>query len=149
MLVSVNNGDLINHHGACLCGSVQFSVRGDPIVVAHCHCTDCQKQSGAGHATGAMYLRNEFAYSGDIKTYNLNSDNDHKVSRVFCPECASLIFSHNDKLAQYVTIPLGIFEDSDAFVPEVSIFARNRKSWDFMDKKIQMFATQPDWEPEN
>lgn len=137
----------MTHRGSCLCGLVHFAAKGDPTIVAHCFCVDCQKQSGAGHTTGAMFSKSDIEVSGAIKTYNLKSNNANKVSRVFCPECGSLIYSHNDKLTQYITIPLGIFEDSDSFVPEVSIFARNRKSWDITDEKIHTFEAQPEWKP--
>jgi len=43
------------HYGHCLCRKVEYTVIGDPIVVAHCHCDDCQRLTGSGHSTGAMY----------------------------------------------------------------------------------------------
>ncbi len=33
----------------CLCGAVTYEIEGDPMIVAHCHCTDSQRISGAGH----------------------------------------------------------------------------------------------------
>jgi len=41
--------------GKCLCGACSYKIEGDPIIVAICHCADCQRLSGAGHSTGAMY----------------------------------------------------------------------------------------------
>ena len=41
--------------GRCLCGACAYEIEGEPVVVAHCHCLDCQRLSGAGHSTGAMF----------------------------------------------------------------------------------------------
>ena len=43
--------------GRCLCGECSYAIEGQPVVVAHCHCRDCQRLSGAGHTTGAMFPR--------------------------------------------------------------------------------------------
>jgi hypothetical protein len=31
--------------GGWLCGGVRYEIEGEPVVVAHCHCTDCQRLS--------------------------------------------------------------------------------------------------------
>jgi hypothetical protein len=50
--------------GRCLCGAVTYEVDGDPVVVAHCHCADCQRVSGAGHTTGAMFPASKLVIRG-------------------------------------------------------------------------------------
>jgi len=32
--------------GRCLCGDVRYTSAAEPVVVALCHCTHCQRQSG-------------------------------------------------------------------------------------------------------
>lgn len=41
--------------GGCLCGAVRYQISGTPVVVARCHCEECQKVSGAGHTVGVMF----------------------------------------------------------------------------------------------
>ena len=36
--------------GGCQCGSVRYQVTGPPRMVYACHCTECQRQSGAAFA---------------------------------------------------------------------------------------------------
>jgi hypothetical protein len=135
------------HRGRCLCGSVQFETQGPPVIVAHCHCKDCQRLSGAGHSTGAMFSTTRFRLKGTVREYNLRSDAGNDVTRVFCPSCGSPILGRNTGMPGFVTVSLGTLEDSAAFEPGVVVFARNRKTWDVMDESIPTFDAQPPWRP--
>ena len=42
--------------GKCLCGSLHVVVSGEPRIVNACHCTDCQRRSGAPMTSNAYYL---------------------------------------------------------------------------------------------
>jgi hypothetical protein len=48
----------------------------------------------------------------------------------------------------FVTVTLGTFDDSSSLRPQVVVFARNRKPWDFMDGTLSTFDDQPDWNPD-
>ena len=45
------------HAGGCSCGAVRYRASGAPLWVAHCHCRDCQKNTGAPLATYAGFAR--------------------------------------------------------------------------------------------
>ena len=136
-------------HGRCLCGSVQYEVRGEPQIVAHCHCKDCQRLTGAGHSTGAMFPTKKFHMTGPVSEYKVQSENGNEVTRVFCPSCGSPILGCNSAMQGFLTISLGTLNDSTDLMPAVAIFARNRKPWDVMDESIQTFEAQPVWKPED
>ncbi len=136
------------HHGQCLCGNVKYQARGTPQIVAHCHCVDCQRLTGAGHSTGAMFPTTHFELHGPVAEYQLQSENGNRVTRVFCPSCGSPILGKNTGMEGYVTVSLGTMDNSDNFKPEVVVFARNRKSWDTMDPSVQTFNSQPPWNPD-
>ncbi len=133
--------------GGCQCGAVRYEVAGAPIVVAHCHCENCQRGSGAGHSTGAMFSDQGFVLTGPVGEYQYQSDNGNQVTRAFCPTCGSPIFGRNTGMEGFVTITLGSFDDSSEFKPDVTVFGRNRKPWDVMDEDLTTFETQPGWKP--
>lgn len=136
------------HSGGCLCGAVRYSVAGAPVIVAHCHCRDCQRSGGAGHSTGAMFPVDRFRISGDLSAFTITSDNGTRVVRSFCPTCGSGIFGRNDGTTGHVTIALGTLDDPSAFTPEVVVFARSRPAWDTMNPALVTFDAQPAWQPD-
>jgi len=137
------------HHGGCHCGSIRYQAKGVPVVVAHCHCKDCQRLSGAGHSTGAMFSAIDVQLSGPVEEYLLDANNGNGVTKGFCGNCGSQIFGRNNGSPDYITIALGAFDDPSAFDPQVVIFARNKMHWDVMDKGLATFETQPDWNPDD
>ena len=119
------------------------------MVVAHCHCKDCQRASGAGHTTGAMFATAQFEITGNLAEYSLKSNAGNQVTKVFCPVCGSPIYGRNDGMEKFVTVSLGTLDDSSRFEPEVAIFAYNKKAWDIMSDTLPTFLAQPAWPPEN
>ena len=143
----MTNTPLQIHHGGCLCGGVRYQARGQPLVVAQCHCTDCQRTSGAGHTTGASFPLKRFEMTGRVAEYQVRSDKGTLVTRVFCPICGSSILGRNDAGADHLMINLGTLDESAEFEPQAVVFARNRKPWDIMDEGLPTSEAMENWTP--
>jgi hypothetical protein len=133
--------------GRCLCGACAFTIAGEPIVVAHCHCLDCQRLSGAGHTTGAMFEEAGVTIAGEPATYELVSDAGNTVTRIFCSACGSPLFGKNTGMPGVMTVSVGTLDQADDLTPQVTIFGRTRRHWDAMDPTVQTFDGQPAWKP--
>lgn len=144
--MTIAAGDI--HRGECLCGSVRVELEGPPIVVAHCCCLDCQRLTGTGHSTGAMFPEARARLTGKLSEYRLTSEAGNEVTRVFCPSCGSPILGRNTGMLGFVTVSLGLLRDSSAFEPSVVVFARSRRRWDTLDEAVPAFAAQPSWVPD-
>lgn len=138
----------IEHRGGCACGAIRFTALDNPIVVAQCHCEQCQRTSGTGHSTGVMFRSDVVTIEGDFSTYIYQAANGNEVTKAFCPVCSSPIYGCNTGNAAFMTLPIGCMDDVAAFQPEVVIFSDNRPDWDLIDPDLQSFATQPEWTPE-
>lgn len=133
--------------GRCLCGACAYEIVGEPVVVAHCHCLDCQRGSGAGHSTGAMFAEDGVQSTGPIATFELASEVGSTVTRLFCAQCGSPLFGHNTGMPGFMTVTLGTLDEPDSLTPQVAIFTRTRRRWDSAGDGVAMFETQPDWKP--
>lgn len=133
--------------GRCLCGACAFEIAGEPVVVAHCCCLDCQRLSGAGHTTGAMFPEGQVRLTGDVSTYELIAESGATVTRLFCGICGSPLFGRNTGMPGFMTVSLGALDASDDLTPQVVVFARTRRAWDTMDPALPTFDAQPAWTP--
>ena len=37
--------------GRCGCGAIRHEISGEPVVMNHCQCSDCERKSGTGHGS--------------------------------------------------------------------------------------------------
>ena len=133
--------------GRGLCGACSYVIEGDPVVVAHCHCLDCQRLSGAGHTTGAMFAEDGVRVVGEPASFSLISEGGNTVTRLFCGTCGSPLFGKNTGMPGFMTVTLGTLDETDLLTPQVAIFARTRRHWDVMDTTLATFDAQPNWKP--
>jgi hypothetical protein len=135
--------------GRCLCGACTYQISGDPVVVAHCHCIDCQRGTGAGHSTGAMFSEDGFSAAGPTTTFTTKSESGNGVMRTFCATCGSPLFGRNTGMPGHVTVSAGTLLYSDDLAPQVAIFGRSRRAWDDVATDIPTFEAQPNWKPQD
>ena len=133
--------------GQCLCGACRYEIDGEPVVVAHCHCLDCQRLSGAGHTTGAMFPEADVRLAGPVATYDATSEAGNVVTRLFCGQCGSPLFGRNTGMPGFMTVSVGTLDAPDDLTPQVAIFTRTRRAWDVMDPALATFEAQPGWQP--
>jgi hypothetical protein len=104
--------------GTCLCGQVRISVRGEPLRVGICHCTDCRRESGSAFTFYAVWPADQFEHVGEAPEFH---------GRHFCPRCGSRLFSADDREAE---IKLGILSDAPSrLVPSYELWIKRREPW--------------------
>jgi len=107
--------------GGCLCGAVRYSVRGEPLNVGRCHCTDCRKESGSAFSVYAIWPREAFEVTGELATYR---------GRAFCPVCGGRVYNPPDEDDEAVEIRLGSLDDAPfGLTPRHEIWINRREAW--------------------
>lgn len=110
---------MIIRSGGCLCGKVKYSVKGEPIRVGLCHCTDCRKESGSSFVTFGMWPRDAFESSGEVRYFQ---------GRGFCPECGGRLF--NSSNGNEVEIRIGSLDTAPNGVePSYEVWVKRREAW--------------------
>ncbi len=129
--------------GGCLCGAVRYEIDGEPIFSAHCHCRDCQKATGAGHASVLGMPGSAVRLTGETRAYSVKGDSGQSVARHFCPVCGSVVFSAPEILPGATNILAGTLDDPSVFKPQIAIYTRDRAPWDRIDAALMEFETVP------
>ncbi len=104
--------------GHCLCGQVRLSVRGDPLRVGLCHCTDCRQESGSAFTYYGVWPASQFEHAGPTSAFR---------GQRFCPACGSRLFSLDEREAE---VKLGVLSPAPtALVPSYELWVRRREPW--------------------
>jgi hypothetical protein len=66
------------------------------------------------------------------------------VTRYFCPECGSAIYSRNAAMPGLVFLRASSLDDPEVFRPQMVVYTDRAASWDRMDPALPGFARMPD-----
>lgn len=129
-------------HGSCLCGGVQYEVRGPLTLMARCHCTQCRKASGAEFATNASLNASDFSITAGselLAQYEWLPGN----ARVFCSRCGSPIVKRTLNNPDRVRIRLGCLDSDLDQQPLAHVFVAEKPNWSEICDDLPQFATAP------
>lgn len=80
--------------GGCLCGAIRFEAAAQPQIALLCHCTDCQRVSGAAaYAAYVVPIDSLSVVQGEPAHYDVTADSGRINSRHFCATCGSRVFA--------------------------------------------------------
>ncbi|HPX89306.1 MAG TPA: GFA family protein [Methylophilaceae bacterium] len=117
--------------GSCHCNKVNFTAVIDEDKVMVCHCTDCQILGSSAFRFGALVKKQTFNLLGDVKEYIKIGSSGARRAMVFCPNCATSIYSYapDDKDGAYISLRLGPVHQRELFTPKFQIWCRSALPW--------------------
>lgn len=115
--------------GGCLCGQVRYSLTGDPAFVGICHCTNCQKQSGAAFSVNVGVPADALRLEGALKTFVDHGDSGRQVLRRFCPECGSPVITEAAAYSGIKIVKAGTLDEPGRVKPGRQIFCASKHPW--------------------
>ncbi len=129
--------------GQCLCGAVRVAIKGTPLRMAQCHCLDCQRMTGTGHASNAFFRADDVTVTGETKSFTLTTDSGNASTRHFCPSCSSRVYGTNAARPGMIVVPVGVLDDTSWFAPEVVVYTRSAPAWDITANSVPRFEAMP------
>ena len=130
--------------GGCYCGSLRYSVDGDPMLKLQCHCRECQYIAG-GSVNMAMAMPDAgFSYTKGAPKGFTRSDLENPVTREFCAECGTHILARSPRLPGAVVLKVGTLDDPSVFgAPQMAIFAIDKQSYHQVPDGVPAFERGP------
>ena len=82
------------YKGSCFCGSVQFTVTGNPAGMGYCHCNDCRHWSAGPVNAFTLWAPDAVKMTqgaDNIRTHNKTA----RSARKWCAACGGHLFTNH------------------------------------------------------
>jgi len=127
--------------GGCLCGAVRYEWRGTEVSASYCHCPDCRKATGGPYTVGVgVEAAGLTLGSGRPKGYTKTADSGNRITREFCPECGSPLFTRAEVCPEKVWIKAGSVDEPQRVHPTHQSWVQMAVPWAYLDKSLPSFT---------
>jgi hypothetical protein len=115
--------------GSCLCGGVRFEVAPPLGRAGYCHCTRCQRRTGAGSSAqvrveaGSVRLLTGADLVGSWRP-------EGGFAKEFCGECGAHLWSRDPETGEVFSVRLGAFDGDPGVRPSFRQFADFAAPWE-------------------
>jgi hypothetical protein len=131
-------------NGSCLCGAIRYTITAPVSELRACHCTHCQKTSGAGGSVNAALSSDSFKITqGTPKRYAVKADSGRTLYRFFCGDCGSPIYSQRETNPGMVVVRAGTFDNAGEMTIATHIWTKSARPWAHIDPASQQIPGQP------
>ena len=119
------------YEGGCTCREVRYRVTSRPMFVHCCHCTWCQRETGASFALNALVEATEVEVTRGqpvLVDTPSNSGKGQVIAR--CPRCHIALWSNYGGLGDLVRfVRVGTLDEAWRFPPDIHIFTSTKQPW--------------------
>lgn len=117
---------MTNISGGCLCEKVRYAITSPPLSQGICYCRQCRKSGGACGSPLLVLREETFKYTKDALSFcQTTSNRGSTVSRNFCRECGSHVFSQISDVPGIVTVKAATLDNFATFIPQYIVWVRN------------------------
>ena len=115
--------------GGCNCGAVRFELTAPPTGAAYCHCTRCQRRSGAAAGATAFLSPGSFRLlAGEDRLKSWTPDDGNE--KWFCGECGSSVFTRVPGATEPAGVRMGSFDQDPGVRPSLRQFTAYAAPWE-------------------
>jgi hypothetical protein len=137
---------MASYTGGCTCGAVRYEITAEPVRSFQCQCRDCQRDTGGGHASVAVFPRAAMQVSGEVTEHLRAADSGAGKRKGFCTKCGSPIYNKPQNVPDLIGVYVGTLDDPSRFRPQMVMFASRGHPWDQLDPAI---PTVPNMRPKS
>ena len=117
--------------GGCTCRAVRYRLASRPLFVHCCHCTWCQRESGASFALNAMIESERVELlSGAPEPVDTPSASGAGQRIARCPRCRVAVWSHYAGAGDAIRfVRVGTLDEPGRLPPDIHIFTASKQPW--------------------
>jgi hypothetical protein len=127
-----------------MCGAVRYESTAEPVAFVKCHCRECQYVSGGAAASVVVVPKDGFSITkGDVKGFSSTSAKGNQVTRKFCPDCGTPMFSELAANPAVWVIKAGTMDDASWLTPGATLWTSTAQPWAHIDEALPQFEKDP------
>lgn len=115
--------------GGCLCGGVRYEVAAPPLTASYCHCTRCQRRTGAAASAQARVAPGSLRIVAGEELVGAYAPAEGFVKE-FCSACGSALFARDPVSGEVVVVRLGSFDGDPGVRPAFRQFVAYAAPWE-------------------
>lgn len=123
--------------GKCTCGAVTYRLSETPLFTHCCHCTWCQRETGAAFALNAMIETEHLHVTGAVEETVTPSNSGKGQIIARCPACKVALYSHYAGAGRLMAfVRVGTLTNPAQCPPDIHIFTSTKQPWLNLDGPI-------------
>ena len=123
----------------CQCGQLEIELPGPSDAIVACHCTACQRRTGAPFGVLAYYPSAQILIRGASTRFTRTADSGDPFDSFFCPACGSTLYARTAKHPDKTGVAIGAIADPDYPAPVRSVWEDMRHNWVMIPGNIPHF----------
>ncbi|WP_067047016.1 GFA family protein [Moritella sp. JT01] len=129
--------------GSCQCGQVTYELLEAPLMVAACHCKECQKLSTSAFSITAIVNTDSVKFKGAMKDWNRVADSGEVNGAKFCPSCGNRIYHFNPNEPDKLKLKPSNLSDTRIIKPTIHVWVSEKQEWFEIPEGVKTFNKQP------
>jgi hypothetical protein len=115
--------------GGCNCGAVRFELTEPFVSASYCHCTRCQRRSGAAASANGRVAVGSFRVARGEEHLRSWAPEDG-AEKVFCGLCGSALFSRSEGDPAWIGVRLGTVDGDPGIRPQWHQYVAYAAAWE-------------------
>ena len=131
-----------SYTGGCLCGEVRYEITAAAGPSRICWCRDCQRISSNG-TVNDIFPSDSIKISGEPGKHEKTADSGNTVTRRFCANCGTQLFSDSSGRPGLTVVRVGTLDEPSVVKPTTNIWVASAPSWACIDPSLERFEGPP------
>ncbi len=130
--------DLLPLNGRCTCGEIKYQMLNKPLIVHCCHCTYCQRETGASFALNA-FIESKYVklLQGNPETINTPTDSGDGQKIIRCPTCKIAVWGHYTGAGDAISfVRIGTLDDPNVLQPDIHVYTSTKQDWLMLSEDV-------------
>jgi hypothetical protein len=133
--------------GGCQCGAVRYEIAAEPTTVYTCHCTDCQRQTGAAFALSMVVpraaIRITVGTPREWQRPGAHTAGGTATACLLCGTCGTRLYHLPSRKPEIAVVKPGTLDDTAWLDAVGHIWTKSAQPWIKIPDDMVLFEGQP------